>query len=43
MKYRTLIRVPLAKGQLTGKYFGQNAEKIPQNDLRYERFQRTEV
>ena len=39
----TLIRVPLAKGQLTGKYFGQNAEQIPQNDLRYERFQRPEV
>lgn len=39
----TLIRVPLAKGQLTGKYFGENAEKIPENDLRYERFQRPEV
>ena len=39
----TLIRVPLAKGQLTGKYFGQNAEEIPENDLRYERFQRPEV
>ncbi len=39
----TLIRVPLAKGQLTGKYFGQNAEEMPQNDLRYERFQRPEV
>ena len=39
----TLIRVPLAKGQLTGKYFGENAEQIPENDLRYERFQRPEV
>ncbi|MBT4140055.1 MAG: aldo/keto reductase [Candidatus Latescibacteria bacterium] len=39
----TLIRVPLAKGQLTGKYFGKNAEAIPENDLRYERFQRAEV
>lgn len=39
----TLIRVPLAKGQLTGKYFGQNAEPMPENDLRYERFQRPEV
>lgn len=39
----TLIRVPLAKGQLTGKYFGENAQQIPENDLRYERFQRTEV
>jgi myo-inositol catabolism protein IolS len=39
----TLIRVPLAKGQLTGKYFGQNAEQMPENDLRYERFQRPEV
>lgn len=39
----TLIRVPLAKGQLTGKYFGENAEQIPENDLRYARFQRPEV
>ena len=39
----TLIRVPLAKGQLTGKYFGENAQEIPENDLRYERFQRPEV
>lgn len=39
----TLIRVPLAKGQLTGKYFGANAETMPENDLRYERFQRPEV
>ncbi len=39
----TLIRVPLAKGQLTGKYFGDNAQQIPENDLRYERFQRPEV
>jgi len=39
----TLIRVPLAKGQLTGKYFGQQSELMPENDLRYERFQRPEV
>ncbi len=39
----TLIRVPLAKGQLSGKYFGENAEQIPENDLRYARFQRPEV
>lgn len=39
----TLIRVPLAKGQLTGKYFGNNAQVMPENDLRYERFQRPEV
>ena len=39
----TLIRVPLAKGQLTGKYFGPRALKIPENDVRYERFRRPEV
>ena len=39
----TLIRVPLAKGMLTGKYFGENAEKLPESDLRYERFQRPET
>ncbi len=39
----TLIRVPLAKGQLSGKYFGPNAEEIPEGDTRYERFQSSEV
>ncbi|MDA0710585.1 MAG: aldo/keto reductase [bacterium] len=39
----TLIRVPLAKGQLTGTYFGDHAKQIPENDLRYARFQRPEV
>ena len=34
----TLIRVPLAKGMLTGKYF-QNSE-VPKEDIRYERFNR---
>ena len=38
----TLIRVPLAKGMLSGKYFGQGAEKISQEDVRYERFNRPE-
>lgn len=39
----TLIRVPLAKGMLTGKYQGsQAAEALPPTDLRYERFQRPE-
>ena len=38
----TLIRVPLAKGMLSGKYFGQEAEKISQEDVRYERFNRPE-
>lgn len=39
----TLIRVPLAKGMLTGKYAGKSAaEAMPANDLRYERFQRPE-
>lgn len=31
----TLIRVPLAKGMLTGKYFGDGAAAIPQGDIRY--------
>ncbi len=32
----TLIRVPLAKGMLTGKYF--QSSEIPKEDVRYERF-----
>ena len=39
----TLIRVPLAKGMLTGKYFGENAQQLPEGDLRFERFQKTET
>ena len=39
----TLIRVPLAKGQLTGKYFGTEARTIPDNDVRYERFNKPET
>ncbi len=39
----TLIRVPLAKGMLTGKYSGANAHSLAENDLRYERFQRAET
>ena len=39
----TLIRVPLAKGQLTGKYFGAEAQAIPENDVRYERFNKPET
>ena len=39
----TLIRVPLAKGMLTGKYFGENAEKLPEGDLRQERFLQPEA
>lgn len=39
----TLIRVPLAKGMLTGKYFGSNAETLPEGDVRYERFQKEET
>lgn len=39
----TLIRVPLAKGQLTGKYFGAQARTIPENDVRYERFNKPET
>lgn len=38
----TLIRVPLAKGMLTGKYSGQDAAVMPEGDLRYERFNRPE-
>jgi myo-inositol catabolism protein IolS len=42
-KIGTLIRVPLAKGMLTGKYIGANAaEQLPPEDLRYERFKRPE-
>jgi myo-inositol catabolism protein IolS len=36
----TLIRVPLAKGMLTGKYSGPQAVTMPPGDHRYERFQR---
>jgi aryl-alcohol dehydrogenase-like predicted oxidoreductase len=36
----TLIRVPLAKGMLTGKYTGPQAVAMPPGDHRYERFQR---
>jgi aryl-alcohol dehydrogenase-like predicted oxidoreductase len=39
----TLIRVPLAKGMLSGKYFGERAASLPTNDLRYERFHRPET
>lgn len=39
----TLIRVPLAKGMLSGKYSGANAESMPSDDLRYERFSRAET
>jgi myo-inositol catabolism protein IolS len=35
----TLIRVPLAKGMLTGKYSGPQAVPMPPGDHRYERFQ----
>jgi aryl-alcohol dehydrogenase-like predicted oxidoreductase len=35
-----LIRVPLAKGMLTGKYSGPQALAMPPGDHRYERFQR---
>ena len=38
----TLIRVPLAKGMLTGKYDGAGAKVMPEGDLRYERFNRPE-
>ena len=34
----TLIRVPLAKGMLTGKYF--QSSEIPKEDIRHERFNR---
>jgi hypothetical protein len=36
----TLIRVPLGKGMLTGKYSGAQAVAMPPGDHRYERFQR---
>ena len=40
----TLIRVPLAKGMLTGKYAGKRAEDVlPPEDLRYDRFRRPET
>jgi myo-inositol catabolism protein IolS len=40
----TLIRVPLAKGMLTGKYAGPAAaDALPEEDLRYERFHRPEA
>ncbi len=39
----TLIRVPLAKGQLTGTYFGAEARTIPENDVRFERFNKPET
>lgn len=39
----TLIRVPLAKGQLTGTYFGAEARTIPENDVRFERFNTPET
>jgi aryl-alcohol dehydrogenase-like predicted oxidoreductase len=39
----TLIRVPLAKGMLSGKYSGDGAASIPKDDLRYERFNRPET
>jgi aryl-alcohol dehydrogenase-like predicted oxidoreductase len=39
----TLIRVPLAKGMLSGKYSGTEAKTMPDDDLRYERFNRPET
>ena len=39
----TLIRVPLAKGMLSGKYSGDDATSLPSDDLRYERFNRPET
>jgi aryl-alcohol dehydrogenase-like predicted oxidoreductase len=39
----TLIRVPLAKGMLTGKYSGPGAAPMPQGDHRHERFNRPDV
>ena len=38
----TLIRVPLAKGMLTGKYVGAQAAVVPEEDVRYDRFQQPE-
>ena len=37
----TLIRVPLAKGMLTGRYFTHH--DLPEQDVRYERFTRPET
>ena len=37
----TLIRVPLAKGLLTGTYF--DSVDLPSDDLRYERFRQPEI
>ncbi|MEZ4860245.1 MAG: aldo/keto reductase [Caldilineaceae bacterium] len=39
----TLIRVPLAKGMLTGKYSGANAATLDKADIRYARFHRPET
>ena len=39
----TLIRVPLAKGMLTGKYSGSSALPMPEGDHRHERFNRPET
>lgn len=39
----TLIRVPLAKGMLTGKYSGTAPATLNKADIRYERFQRPET
>ena len=39
----TLIRVPLAKGMLTGKYSGPNAMVMPEGDHRHARFNRADV
>lgn len=39
----TLIRVPLAKGMLTGKYSGATPATLDKTDIRYERFQRPEA
>lgn len=38
-----LIRVPLAKGMLSGKYSGNGGADLPSDDLRYERFNRPET
>jgi aryl-alcohol dehydrogenase-like predicted oxidoreductase len=38
----TLIRVPLAKGMLTGKYAGPNGARLAPDDVRYERYARPE-
>ncbi|MEZ4673645.1 MAG: aldo/keto reductase [Caldilineaceae bacterium] len=39
----TLIRVPLARGMLTGKYSGDQAQTLDKTDIRYARFQRPET